>query len=105
MSTRKNQPRTKVLEDIADIVDVESFTEQDRAEMETFWARQSAKVDAYAVGLKAMIEEVGETPGTAPTCLSQALVEIFDEEALAEIILGIECDAKEKFGRRLKRLK
>ena len=91
MSTRKpNQPRTKVLEDIADIVDVESFTREDRAELETFWAQQSAKVQAYVAGFKAMIEEMGETPGTASTNLSQAIVEMFDDEALAEIILGIE---------------
>jgi hypothetical protein len=106
MSDRKpSKPRTKVLEDIADIVNVETFTDADRAELETFWAQQSAKVHAYAAGIKAMIEEVGENPGTAPTCLSQALVEIFDYEALQEIILGVECDAEEKFGRKLKRLK
>ena len=103
--SKPNQSRTKVLEDIADTVDVESFTPEDRAELESFWAQQSDKVQAYVAGIKAMIEEIGETPGTAPTNLSQALVEVFDEEALAEIILGVECDAKEKFGRRLKRLK
>jgi hypothetical protein len=103
--SKPNQSRTKTLEDIGDFVDVGSFTDADRAELETFWAQQSAKVQAYTAGIKAMIEEVGETPGTASPCLSQALVEIFDEDALAEIILGIEMDAREKFGRKLKRLK
>src|SRR5690606_4207346 len=96
------KPRAKTLEDMADIIDVESFTPEQKVEIEAMWAEGAAEADYIEAGLRKLME--GRKRTMFLTHLPSAIVEICSPMEISEIILGLEMDHEDKWGEKPQRL-